>query len=80
MILSHEIPQGCKLYFGKNAKAKRELENLASTILYQKGYEEIVTPTFSFWNIKGIHIVVKLCGPTTNTIIKSPFAMILQLI
>lgn len=48
MILSHEIPQGCKLYFGKNAKAKRELENLASTILYQKGYEEIVTPTFAY--------------------------------
>ncbi|TLD86066.1 ATP phosphoribosyltransferase regulatory subunit [Helicobacter sp. MIT 05-5294] len=48
MILSHEIPQGCKLYFGKDAKAKRELENLASEILYKKGYEEIVTPTFSF--------------------------------
>lgn len=48
MILSHEIPQGCKLYFGKNAKFKRELESLASAILYQNGYEEIVTPTFAY--------------------------------
>lgn len=48
MILSHEIPQGCKLYFGKDAKVKRELESLASAILYQNGYEEIITPTFAY--------------------------------
>ena len=48
MILSHEIPQGSKLYFGKSAKIKRDLENLVSNILYQNGYEEIVTPTFTY--------------------------------
>ncbi|MBX7491143.1 ATP phosphoribosyltransferase regulatory subunit [Helicobacter turcicus] len=48
MILSHEIPQGCKLYFGKNARLKREIEALASAILYQNGYEEIITPTFAY--------------------------------
>lgn len=48
MILSHEIPQGSKLYFGKSAKIKRDLENLVSSILYQNHYEEIVTPIFSF--------------------------------
>ncbi|TLE15592.1 ATP phosphoribosyltransferase regulatory subunit [Helicobacter apodemus] len=48
MILSHEIPQGSKLYFGKSARAKRNLENLVSKILYENGYEEIVTPTFAY--------------------------------
>ncbi|TLD82891.1 ATP phosphoribosyltransferase regulatory subunit [Helicobacter sp. MIT 11-5569] len=48
MILSHEIPQGCKLYFGKSARLKREIEALASTILYKNGYEEIITPTFAY--------------------------------
>lgn len=48
MILSHEIPQGCKLYFGKSARLKREIETLASTILYNNGYEEISTPTFAY--------------------------------
>lgn len=48
MILSHEIPQGCKLYFGKSARLKREIETLASTILYKNGYEEIITPAFAY--------------------------------
>lgn len=48
MILSHQIPQGCKLYFGQSAKIKRKLENLASEILQDNGYEEIVTPTFAY--------------------------------
>ncbi len=48
MILSHEIPQGCKLYFGKSAKIKRELENLSSAVLYNNGYAEIITPTFAY--------------------------------
>ncbi|MDE5603528.1 MAG: ATP phosphoribosyltransferase regulatory subunit [Helicobacter sp.] len=48
MILSHEIPQGSKLYFGKSARVKRNLENLVSKILYENGYEEIVTPTFAY--------------------------------
>lgn len=48
MILSHEIPKGSKIYFGKNAKSKRNLENLISSILDSRGYDEIVMPTFSY--------------------------------
>lgn len=48
MILSHEIPQDSKLYFGKSARVKRDFENLVSEILYQNDYEEILTPTFSY--------------------------------
>ncbi|QOY51943.1 ATP phosphoribosyltransferase regulatory subunit [Candidatus Sulfurimonas baltica] len=48
MILEHEIPNGSKLYFGKSAKAKREIESVASTILSDNGFEEIVTPIFSY--------------------------------
>jgi len=48
MILEHEIPNGSKLYFGKSAKVKRHIENVASEILDADGYEEIVTPIFSY--------------------------------
>lgn len=48
MILEHEIPKGSRLYFGKTAKLKRELENRVSEILYSKDFEEIVTPNFSY--------------------------------
>ncbi|MDD5157591.1 ATP phosphoribosyltransferase regulatory subunit [Sulfurimonas sp.] len=54
MILEHEIPEGSKLYFGKSAKIKREIENLASSILYDSGFEEIVTPVFSYHQHKSI--------------------------
>ena len=48
MILEHEIPNGSKLYFGKSAKVKRHIENVASDILDSNGFEEIVTPIFSY--------------------------------
>ena len=48
MILEHEIPNGTKLYFGKSAKVKRKIEQIASDVLYEKGFEEIVTPNFSY--------------------------------
>ncbi len=48
MIFEHEIPKGSRLYFGKSAKAKRELENKISSILDKDGFEEIVTPNFSY--------------------------------
>lgn len=48
MIYEHEIPKGSRLYFGNAAKAKRDLENKISTILDKKGFEEIVTPNFSY--------------------------------
>ena len=54
MILEHEIPSGSKLYFGSSAKIKREIEKVASDILYSKGFEEIVTPIFSYHQHKSI--------------------------
>jgi len=48
MILEHEIPNGSKLYFGNSAKVKRKIENIASEILDANGFEEIVTPVFSY--------------------------------
>ena len=48
MIFEHEIPKGSRLYFGKAAKAKRELEYKISSLLDKKGFEEIVTPNFSY--------------------------------
>jgi ATP phosphoribosyltransferase regulatory subunit HisZ len=48
MILEHEIPNGCRLYFGKNARKKRELEQTLANFFYDKGFEEIVTPNFSY--------------------------------
>lgn len=54
MILEHEIPNGSKLYFGKSAKVKRYIEQVASDILYAHEYEEIVTPIFSYHQHKSI--------------------------
>ncbi len=48
MILEHELPQGSKLYFGKSAKIKRNIESLAVEMLHKEDYKEIATPTFSF--------------------------------
>lgn len=48
MILEHEIPNGTKLYFGESAKVKRKIESIASEVLYSNGFEEIVTPVFSY--------------------------------
>jgi len=48
MIHEHEIPNGSCLYFGASAKAKRELENKLSTYLDEQGFQEIVTPNFSY--------------------------------
>jgi histidyl-tRNA synthetase len=54
MILEHEIPNGSKLYFGESAKIKRHIEHVASDILDENGYEEIVTPVFSYHQHKSI--------------------------
>lgn len=48
MIFEHEIPEGSKLYFGDSAKRKRFIEHAASEVLYKEGFEEIVTPIFSY--------------------------------
>jgi histidyl-tRNA synthetase len=48
MIFEHEIPSKSKLYFGESAKIKRQIENSCATLLEAKGFEEIVTPIFSY--------------------------------
>ncbi len=48
MIFAHEIPEGSKLYFGDTARRKREIERIASDVLYTDGFEEIVVPLFSY--------------------------------
>jgi len=48
MIFEHEIPSGSRLYFGKSARIKREIETVAGETLEGLGYEEIVTPIFSY--------------------------------
>ncbi len=48
MIFEHEIPSGSKLYFGDSAKVKRDIEFRASNLLFDEGFEEIVTPIFSY--------------------------------
>lgn len=60
MIFEHEIPKGSRLYFGKNAKQKRELEHAVSRILVNNGFEEIVTPNFSFSQHQSIEDQKKL--------------------
>ncbi|WP_297441500.1 ATP phosphoribosyltransferase regulatory subunit [Sulfurimonas sp.] len=54
MILEHEIPNGSKLYFGNSAKVKRRIEHIASDVLYDNGYEEILTPIFSYHQQRSI--------------------------
>ena len=48
MIFEHEIPNGSQLYFGKSAKQKRYLESKVSAFFSKLGFEEIVTPNFSY--------------------------------
>lgn len=48
MIFEHEIPSGSRLYFGSSAKIKRQIETVASQTLESLGFEEIVTPLFSY--------------------------------
>lgn len=48
MIFEHEIPSGSKLYFGESAKIKREIEFVSAELLDNLGFEEIVTPLFSY--------------------------------
>ena len=60
MIREHEIPSGCRLYFGKIAKKKRELEFILSNFFYEKGFEEIITPNFSYSGHQSIDDETKL--------------------
>ena len=53
MIFEHEIPLGSKLYFGESAKVKREIEFVSAELLENLGFEEIVTPLFSYHQSEG---------------------------
>jgi hypothetical protein len=48
MIFEHEIPNGSHLYFGESARIKRSIENGSALLLEKQGYQEIVTPLFSY--------------------------------
>ncbi|RUM64741.1 MAG: ATP phosphoribosyltransferase regulatory subunit [Sulfurospirillum sp.] len=48
MVYEHEIPSLTRLYFGKSAQLKRKIEAVASDILSQQKYEEIVTPLLTY--------------------------------
>jgi len=48
MIFEHEIPNKSKLYFGESAKIKRQIENSCAELLEEKGFDEILTPLFSY--------------------------------
>ncbi len=48
MIFEHEIPSKSKLYFGASAKIKRQIESSCALVLEENGFEEIVTPLFSY--------------------------------
>lgn len=54
MINEHEIPNGSRLYFAKSAKLKRQIERVASDVLEDAGFEEIVTPFFSYHQHKSL--------------------------
>jgi histidyl-tRNA synthetase len=60
MIFEHEIPDGCRLYFGDIAKTKRVLENKVSDFFDARGFMEIVTPNFSYSGHQSIDDETKL--------------------
>lgn len=64
----HEIPNGSRLYFGKSAQLKREMENKASEILVKNGFSEILTPYFSYHQHLSVapQKLLKLSDPTNH--------------
>jgi histidyl-tRNA synthetase len=54
MIYSHDIPKGAKLYFGKSAKLKREIEAVSSEVFENNEFDEIVTPYFSYHQLEAL--------------------------
>ncbi|WP_456451432.1 ATP phosphoribosyltransferase regulatory subunit [Hydrogenimonas sp.] len=66
MIFEHEIPAGSRLYFGESAREKRHVERVASELLEKNGFEEIVTPLFSYHqhlSIRDTKELVRLADP-----------------
>jgi len=48
MILEQDIPPGGRLYYGKIAHRKRQIEQISAQIFEEFGFQEIVTPFFSY--------------------------------
>lgn len=69
-IYAHEIPRGSKLYFGKSAMLKREIEHIASELLIKEGFSEIVTPYFSYHQNLGVDtsLIIRLNDTQNNEI------------
>ncbi len=55
MIYSHDIPKGGKLYFGKSAKLKREIEAVSAEVFENNEFDEIVTPYFSYHQLEALN-------------------------
>jgi len=55
MIYSHDIPKGGKLYFGKTAKLKREIEVVSAEVFENNDFDEIVTPYFSYHQLEALN-------------------------
>lgn len=55
MIYEHEIPEGSRLYFGESARKKRTIEQVASEVLVEEGFDEIVTPFLSYHQHQAIN-------------------------
>ncbi len=71
MIHEHEIPNGSSLYFGKTAKAKRALENSLASYLEDQGFEEIITPNFSYTQHQSIdneNELIKISDENNNQV------------
>jgi len=71
MIHEHEIPQGSCLYFGDIAKKKRTLENKLATYLNDEGFEEIITPNFSYTQHQSIdneNELIKISDENNNQV------------
>ena len=73
MIFEHEIPNGSRLYFGQTAKQKRFLEAKVSSFFSKIGFEEIITPNFSYSQHQSIDNVNELITVTDE--VNNPVAL-----
>jgi len=73
MIFEHEIPNGSRLYFGQTAKQKRFLESKVSSFFSKIGFEEIITPNFSYSQHQSIDNVNELITVTDE--VNNPVAL-----
>jgi ATP phosphoribosyltransferase regulatory subunit HisZ len=71
LILEHEVPSGSRVYFGNSAKTKRDIERNIISYLYDNGFEEIVTPNFSYsqhQSLSNKNSVIKINDEDNNSI------------